>query len=87
MQKCVLILLLSFNYATIINVPSDYETIQGGISAAQEGDTVLVEDGTYFENLILDKDITLASHFIIDGNLCISYKHIVIRIRINSSKI
>jgi len=32
-------------------VPDDYATIQGGIDAIQIGDTLIVRDGTYFENI------------------------------------
>ena len=35
--------------ATVITVPGDQPTIQQGLNAAQEGDTVLVAPGTYYE--------------------------------------
>ena len=34
-----------------INIPDDYATIQAGLSAADSTDTVLVQPGTYYENI------------------------------------
>ena len=53
----------------IIHVPEDQPTIQAGIIASVDGDTVLVAPGTYFENIrFMGKAITLGSHYIIDGD-------------------
>lgn len=45
--------------AATINVPNDYTTIQAGIDAAQPGDTVFVNAGSYGETLTIDKPICL----------------------------
>ena len=56
-------------FATIINIPSDQPTIQQGINIASANDTILIADGTYYENLqIIGKEIMLASWFIIDAD-------------------
>jgi len=58
-----------FSFANIINVPADQPTIQAGINAAVNGDTVLVADNIYYENInFKGKAIFVASHFLIDGD-------------------
>ncbi len=56
-------------FGEVLNIPDDFETIQDGINAAEDGDTVLVAPGEYIENIdYLSKSITVASHFLTTGN-------------------
>ena len=49
-------------FGTIINVPDDYATIQSAINASSTGDTILVQPGTYHENVDFNnRAVTLAS--------------------------
>ena len=55
--------------ATIINVPAGQPTIQGGINAAQHGDTVLVAPGLYTESIRFHgKRIVLTSQYPFSGD-------------------
>lgn len=55
----------------IIIVPDDYSTIQKAINVASSGDTIYVRAGIYYENLFINKGISLIgegpSNTIIDG--------------------
>jgi parallel beta-helix repeat protein len=67
---------------TII-VPDDYPTIQEAINAANSGDTVYVRVGTYVENVVVNKSISLiggvGGESIIDGN----YEGIAVHVEAN----
>jgi hypothetical protein len=53
--------------ARIIKFPADYSTIQAGINASVDGDTVLVAHGTNYENVNFSgRNIILTSQFIFD---------------------
>lgn len=67
MQKIIIcVILLCPLFPDILHVPDDYNTIQSAISTANESDTILVANGTYTENLLIEKSISLASHAIYD---------------------
>ena len=74
MKKIFFTLFLIFSSLIVyaqdtIHIPADYSTIQAGINAANNGDIVLVEEGTYFENInYRGKAITVASRFLIDDS-------------------
>jgi len=55
-----------------IYVPDDHPTIQEAVNNASSRDTIFVKEGTYYENVVLDKPISLIGenihNTIIDGN-------------------
>lgn len=60
---CLILSLSPIVFAsTVIHVPADQPTIQAGINAASNGDTVLVSAGTYYESINFNgKAITVTS--------------------------
>ena len=73
MKKLVYLLtflfIQTFSLSQIINIPDDYPTIQQGIDAAGNGDTILVDTGIYEGNINFNgKNITVASHYLITSD-------------------
>jgi len=75
------LIFITYLSATIINIPADYSTIQEGVDVSVNADTVLVQPGTYVENInyngkliivaslfLTTQDITYISQTIIEGD-------------------
>ena len=60
------LLLISLGYSAVLKVPEEYTTIQSGIDAAVDGDTVAVYPALYYENITVNKSITLTSLALFD---------------------
>jgi len=54
--------------ARILNVPEDCQTIQAGIDAAEDGDTVLVAPGEYVECIEIGHPILLSSFILYEND-------------------
>jgi predicted outer membrane repeat protein len=67
-KRIIVIMLFVFVNSALsktINVPTDKSTIQAGINAATDGDTILVQPETYVENINFNgKNIVVASLFL-----------------------
>lgn len=65
----IVVLATQSTNAKIINIPTDYPTIQQGIDVAFKGDTIMVAPGVYNENLSFNgKKIVIASIFLISND-------------------
>jgi hypothetical protein len=78
----ITIFALSFSitplWASIIRVPGDQPTIQSGINAASNGDTVVIYPGLYYENIIFrGKNIVITSRFYETGDLSFIHSTVI----------
>jgi len=65
----LLLVPLALAQGRIINVPAEYASIQAAINASVNGDTVLVQPGTYAENInFRGKRIVLTSRYMLTAN-------------------
>ena len=55
-----LLFLINFIFSITINIPEDYSTIQAGVNAANDGDVIRIAEGIYLENILVEKNITIA---------------------------
>ena len=51
----------SVSAAKTIYVPDDYAKIQWAVDNATAGDTIIIRDGTYYENIVVNKKLTIKS--------------------------
>ncbi|MEM3873843.1 MAG: right-handed parallel beta-helix repeat-containing protein [Candidatus Bathyarchaeia archaeon] len=69
--------------------PADFHSIQEAINAASDGDIILVYNGTYYENIVVNKAVSLIgedkSNTIIDGNGTLTEMGVVSLQGVNSS--
>ena len=56
---CLTVYLPARAESNTITVPDDFPTIQKAINAANAGDTILVKRGTYVENPVVNKSVSL----------------------------
>ncbi len=65
---------IEFYLPTVINVPGDYQGIQDAVTAANEGDRIIVDTGVYYGgyasySLLIDKSVTITSRDPHDPNI------------------
>jgi len=58
-QRNPIVVAVALRQAKALRVPQDFSTIKEAVKAAEEGDVILIAPGTYRENLIIKKPLTL----------------------------
>lgn len=56
----------------VLRVPTDYATIQAAINNATSGDTILIQKGMYYEDIVINKSVSLVGE---DRDSSIIYGH------------
>ncbi len=65
--SALVVFLTAQAFATILEVPEEYESIQIAVNALSSGDTILVDQGEYEENITATWiSFTLASQYLVD---------------------
>ena len=65
----VTLTLFQFSFSNTFFVPDDFDSIQGAIDASENGDTIFVDSGTYYENINFNgKSIVLSSKYILNSD-------------------
>lgn len=73
-----LVFMFFYGTQTCIDIPTDLPTIQMGIHWAAQGDTILVDRGTYYENLrFYKKKLLLTSKYLLDQDTTTIYRTII----------
>lgn len=54
-------MMTAISEAAVIHVPDNYKTIQEAVSNASPGDTIIIDEGVYKENIVIDKPISIKS--------------------------
>ena len=58
---CLFVMPVTASANATIYVPDDYSTIQAAVDAAADGDTIIVRDGSYTENIDVTKQLIIQS--------------------------
>ncbi len=72
MRNLIILFLVAFLFtvanSAVLLIPEDFEIIQDAIEESEDGDTLLVEEGSYNESIDFNgRDIVIASMYLLDG--------------------
>lgn len=81
MKRLILLLTIVipiYSFSQIIFIPEDYSSITAGLNAAKAGDTIVVNEGTYYENLMIPGEpLVIGSRFLLTGDTSFISKTII----------